>query len=55
MLVTGANGNWSIDFNEDSLLKRIDEILVNTSLIGYIAIDLIIMFVFTFINVAFYS
>ena len=55
MVVTGVNGNWSIDFNEDSLLRRIDEILMNTSLIGHIAIYLIIMFVFTFINVVFYS
>ena len=55
MVVTGANGSWSIDFNGDSFLQRIFEILSNITMIGYIAIYLLMMFVATFINVAFYS
>ena len=55
MVVTGANGSWSIDFNRDSFLQRIFEILSNITMVGYIAIYLLMMFMATFINVAFYS
>ena len=56
---TSPDGVQSIAFNGDDIikkaLKRADHILANFPNIAYIAIYLVMMFIATFINVAFYS
>jgi len=54
-VITGANGNWSLVPNWNNFFQRLAEILSNITMVGYIAIYLLMMFVATFINVAFYS
>ncbi|WP_339722336.1 DUF6159 family protein [uncultured Paraglaciecola sp.] len=50
-----SNGDWSISYTGNGIIENVIEILSGISLITYIAIYLFMMFVTTFIHVAFYS